>query len=174
MRIDRIEEMRLSATDEAEIAGLLARCFDTDFAGRTAFRQRHHVRLVARDPDIVGHVALTFRDIRQGSRLISVVGLAEVATDPAHRGRGIASALLTAAIAESRQSPARFILLFGDAPLCEGAGFRPVRTMMRYVEMDGATTGEVQKRAAAGLMVLPLGNRPWDSGTMIDMLGHLF
>jgi predicted N-acetyltransferase YhbS len=174
MRTERLEEVRLSAPDEAEIADLLSRCFDTDFGGRTAFRQRHHLRFIVRDQAIVGHLACTFRDIRQGSRLIPVIGLAEVATDPNHRGKGIASALLDAAIAEGRLGPARFALLFGDAPIYARSGFQPVRNMMRYVEMDGAVTGEVRKEAVEGLMVLPLRDRPWDAGTMIDILGHLF
>lgn len=174
MRIDRIEELRLTPDDESQIAGLLARCFDTDFGGRTAFRQRHHVRLVVRDPDIVGHMAVTIRDIRQGSRLIPVIGLAEVATDPDHRGRGIATALLDAAIAEGRQGPAQFVLLFGDAALYHAAGFRTVGNMIRFVDMTGAVTGGIEKGMADSLMVLPLRDRPWDAGTMVDMLGHLF
>lgn len=174
MRIDRIEEMRLTAGEEAQIAGLLARCFDTDFGGRTAFRQRHHVRLVARDPEIVGHLAITFRDVRQGNRLIPVIGIAEVATDPDHRGKGIAGSLLGAAITEGRQSPAQFALLFGEAPLYAAAGFRTVHNMMRFVDMTGAVTGQVERGMAESLMVLSLRGKPWDSGTMVDMLGHLF
>ncbi len=174
MQIDRIEDMRLGHSDSAQITALLSRCFDTDFGGRTAFRQLHHVRFVVRDPDIIGHIAITLRHVRQGTRLIPVIGLAEVATDPAQRGRGIARALLDAAIAEGRQSPAQFILLFGDAALYAAAGFRPVHNMMRFVDMTDAVTGAVEKEAADGLMVLPLTDRPWDAGTMIDMLGHLF
>ena len=174
MKIDRIEDMRLGQADSAQIAALLSCCFDTDFGGRTAFRQLHHVRFVARDPEIVGHIAVTLRHVRQGARLIPVIGLAEVATDPVHRGRGIAAALLEAAIEEGRQSPAQFVLLFGDATLYAAAGFRPVHNMLRFVDMTGAVTGAVEKQAADGLMVLPLTDRPWDAGTMIDMLGHLF
>lgn len=174
MEIERIEEMRLTAEDERQIASLLARCFDTDFGGRTAFRQRHHVRLVVRDPEVIGHMAITFRDVRQGSRLIPVIGLAEVATDPAHRGKGIAAGLLQAAIAEGRNSPAQFVILFGTAQLYAAAGFRTVHNMMRYVDMTDAITGQVEKGTAKELMVLPLRDKPWDAGTMIDMLGHLF
>jgi predicted N-acetyltransferase YhbS len=174
MRIDRIEDMRLGTGDAAAIAALLARCFDTDFGGRTAFRQLHHVRIVARDPAIVGHIAITLRHVRQGARLIPVIGLAEVATDPGHRGRGIAASLLQAAIEEGRQSPAQFVLLFGNARLYAGAGFRAVHNMMRFVDMTGAVTGQVERQVAQELMVLPLTDRPWDAGTMVDMLGHLF
>ena len=45
----------------------------------------------------------------------SQAGSEVVATDPDHRGRGIAGLLLQRAIAESIASPAEYLLLFGEA-----------------------------------------------------------
>jgi len=100
MLIEKIPEWDLSSQDDAEIAALLARCFPTDFGGRSYFIQHHHLRLVVRQPQIIGHMALVLRSVQLGDRLVSIAGLAEVATDPAHRGQGIAAQLLQAAIAE--------------------------------------------------------------------------
>ena len=43
-----------------------------------------------RAPQIVAHMAIQFRAMRLGGRLITVAGLGDVATDPAHRGQGLA------------------------------------------------------------------------------------
>ena len=174
MRIDRIDEVRLTVADDSQIALLLARAFPTDFDGRSYFHQRHHVRLLARAPHIVGHMALVFRDIRIADRLTPILGLAEVATDPDHRGKGIAGELLGGAIAEARASIATHMLLFGDAKLYAAAGFRPVQNRMRYLAIHNARMLRVQAAKAQSLMVLPLTDMEWDDGADLDMLGHLF
>lgn len=177
--IDRIEELRLSAGDEAEIAALLARAFGgSDFGGRSFHQQRHHLRLVLRDPHVVGHMALTYRAIRMGDALVDIVGLAEVATDPDRRGEGIATRLLTAAIDEARGRRAQFFVLFGNRPIYAGHGFREVKNPFTYVELYEARTGDVVRREGAGdlddMMVLPLGDMDWDDTVHIDMLGTKF
>src|SRR5215207_9152240 len=127
MLVERIAEWHLTAADEAAIAALLDVSFPTEFGGRSFFFQRHHLRLVVRDAGrIVGHMALTLRAVQLGERLVTVAGLAEVATDPGHRGRGIAGEILQAAIQDSRNGPAEHLLLFGVAKVYEAAGFRTV------------------------------------------------
>ena len=174
MRVDRIDEVRLAAADEAQITTLLTRAFGEEFGGNSFHQQRHHIRLVVRGPQIIGHVALTYRAIRVNEAMVNVMGLAEVATDPDHRGCGIASVLLQAAIAEAKRSPAAFLLLFGDAPLYASAGFRPVRNKLRHVAMYQARTLRTQTTRSDSLMVLPLGDQHWSDGADLDMLGHLF
>lgn len=175
MQIDRIPEWRLTPADEAQIVALLARAFTTDFGGRSFFQQRHHLRLLARDGGaVVGHVAILFRAIRLGNDLVTIAGLAEVATDPDRRGEGIAARLLAEAIAEARASNAAFLTLFGTAGLYAGAGFRPVRNPLIWAEMTGAHTGGVCRDRAESLMVLPLGPRDWDEAVEVDLLGNLF
>jgi predicted N-acetyltransferase YhbS len=174
MLIERIDEVRLAAADDAAIAALLTRAFGEAFGGNSFHQQRHHIRFVARDPDIIGHCALTYRAIRVAGEMVNIMGLAEVATDPGHRGRGIASALVQAAIAEAKLSPAPFLLLFGDAKLYAAAGFRPVRHKLRSVAMYWARTLRTQSRQSDSLMVLPLTDAQWPDVADIDMLGHLF
>ena len=65
MVIEPIAEWQLTEPDEAQIAGLMALCFDTDFGGRSFFKTRHHLRLVIREAgQIVAHIALQFRAMR--------------------------------------------------------------------------------------------------------------
>jgi len=175
MRIERIEEARLTPADEAEIAALLRRCFVTDFGERSYFVQRHHVRVVARDEDVIlGQMGLCLRAIRMGERLVDIVGLGDVCTAPERRGEGIASQLMVAAIAEARAMPADFFVLFGDRPLYAGAGFARQTNVLRYLDMEGACTGEVHVGRRGGLMILPLGGLDWDADAEVDLLGWLF
>lgn len=174
-QIERIHETEISAADEAQIAALLATCFDTDFGGRSYFRTRHHLRLVIRDQgQIVAHVALQFRAVRLGGRLLDVAALAEVATHPDHRGKGLAAQLLQQAIAEAKAARAQHFLLFGTARLYAAAGFDRARNPMVYVEMDGARTGAIKREVAQVLRVLDLGDHPWDQTAELDVLGGLF
>lgn len=173
--IARIEDLRLSAQDEAAIAALLEASFGTDFGGRSYFMQRHHVRLVQRtDGRIIGHVGLTYRSVRQGARLIPVIGLADVATDPGHRGQGVAARLLQAAIAEARDSPAEFVLLFGTARLYAAAGFAPAGNRLRFVDLTDARTGAADEVSGSDLMVLSVRGGDWDGVEPVDLVGHLF
>jgi predicted N-acetyltransferase YhbS len=173
--VDRIEEMELTAADEAAIAGLLAACFKTDFGGRSYFRTRHHLRLVIREAgQIVAHVAVQFRAVRLGAAVVSVAGLADVACHPEHRGKGHAARLVQAAIERARQARAGHVLLFGTAGLYGAAGFVPVRNRLVYVEIDGARTGDMRREAVEDLQVLDLGDARWDSTAELDLMGSLF
>lgn len=174
MRIERIEELRLTAADDAGIAALLAASFGTEFGGRSYFMQRQHARLVARDPEIVGHVGLTFRAIRLGERLVPILGLADVATSAERRGQGIARMLVDATIAEGQSSPAEYIVLFGTAHLYAAAGFRAQPNRLRFVDMTDARTGKIAEDTSDSLMVMSLRGAHWDPSLPIDFLGHLF
>ncbi|SHH08892.1 Predicted N-acetyltransferase YhbS [Cognatiyoonia sediminum] len=175
MQVERIHELDLTSEDEAQIADLMARCFETDFGGRSFFQQRHHLRLALRDEGkIVAHMALDFRVIRLGEDLCDAVGLAEVATDPTYRGKGLATVLMNAAVEEAKASLADFFVLFGDRPIYAGHGFRTVPNHAIYTTMEGARSGKVVQRPTGALMVLPLRGKPWNDSVVVDLMGHKF
>lgn len=175
MRIERLPEWHLAPGTDAEIAALLAQCFPTDFGGRSFFIQRHHLRLVTRDRGrIVGHMALTFRAVALDGAIGTVAGLAEVATHPDHRGKGIAAALLQAAIAEARASLADHLLLFGVARLYAAAGFRPVRNRITHVVTTAKGARRVTSAGDDNLMVLPLKGQGWPEAAVLDLRGPVF
>lgn len=163
MLIEKIPEWHLSARDDAEIAALLARCFDTDFGGRSFFIQPHHLRLVIRQGPIIAHMALLLRRVQLGDLSITIAGLAEVATDAAHRGQGLAAQLLQAAIDEAKASSASYLLLFGTAKLYSVAGFRYVPNKIPDLSSTKST-----------LMVLPLRDIPWPDTAPLDLKGPAF
>lgn len=183
MQVERIEETLLTEADEAAIAALLAAAFggqngdgpDGGFGGRSFYQQRHHVRFVVRrGAQVTGHAALGLRAIRHGANLLTVATLGDVATDPAHRGKGIATAVLRAAIVAAQTSPAQAMLLFGTAGLYAANGFRQVRNQMRFVDFKDVQTGDVHDQPARWLMVLPFGGFTWDDAAPVDLVGNCF
>lgn len=174
MQIEHIPEWALTEADDRQIADLLARCFDTDFGGRSFFDNRHHLRLVHRRNRIIGHMGLQFRAVRLGERLVTIAGLADVATDPDFRGQGIAGHLLQAAIRQAAASPAEFFLLFGTAGLYAAAGFRPVANPTLWVDMRGSVTKGIRRTPSKDLMVMALRDGNWDGNATLDLLGNVF
>lgn len=174
MQIETLPEWSLSPADEAEIAALLARSFETDFGGRSFFTQRHHLRIVARTDRIIGHMALTLRAVRLGEDLVNIAGLADVATDGAYRGQGVAATLLQKAIAEARNSPAQFLLLFGTARLYAAAGARPIANPLLSVDLAGARSQGLSAESDGTLMMLPLHGAAWHDQRPLDLLGPKF
>lgn len=175
MQIERIEEYNLTAKDEAQINTLLVRAFDESFGDRSFHQQRHHIRFLTRDNGkVIGHMALSYRAIRMGDTLVNNIGLAEVATDPDHQGRGIATELLKATIAEARASQADFYTLFGVRPIYAGHGFRAVPNPVTHTALYHARTGDVTRAETTDLMVMQLRDILWDDTAPIDLLGFSF
>lgn len=176
MTLDLIPEHLLTNDDNQAIARLLARCFTTDFGGRSFFQTRQSWRHVVRqDGQIVAHLAVQLRAVRLGNDLLTVAGIADVATHPDHRGQGHAARLLQAAIAAARQSPAQHVLLFGTAKLYAAAGFHPTANPLTYLDLTGARTRALHRdEANPHLQVLALGHDGWDESLPLDLLGGLF
>lgn len=170
-----IPEHLLTNADDAAIAGLLARCFTTDFGGRSFFQTRHSWRHVLRQKGIIAHLAVQLRAVRLGGDLVTIAGIADVATHPGHRGKGHAATLLHAAIATARTSPARHVLLFGTAQLYPAAGFRPITNPLTYLDLTNARTNALYRdRPEDHLQVLDLTDQAWDETKPLDLLGGLF
>ncbi len=172
--VETLAEADLDAGTEAQVAAVIARSFD-GFDGRSFYMTRPSWRhLIRAEGRVVAHMAVHLRAMRLGGRLITVAGIADVATDPDHRGRGHAAALLQAAISRARAARADHVLLFGTAGLYAAAGFRPIANPMVWIAMKGAVTNTVRRAAAEYLMVLPLTDAPWDETAELDLLGPLF
>ncbi len=175
LTVEEISEHSLTSDDDRRIAALLARCFTTDFGGRSHFLIRHSWRHVVQDNrEIIAHMAVQLRVVRLGVRAVTIAGIADVATDPRARGQGLAAALLQAAIARARATMAAHVLLYGTAGLYAAAGFRPAENPTTFLDMPGAVTSAVRRAPAKHLMVLDLGADPWDGTAELDLLGPMF
>jgi len=177
MQIDVIHETALTPADDRAIAVLLADAFGPDggYDGRSFYKQRFDLRLVTREEGrITGHVALLLREVRLGARHVPIIGVGEVGTLTSHRGRVIASARMTEAIAQARGTLAEFMVLFGVRPIYAGLGFRNATNPIRYVAVHDLATLRIHDRQEPSLMVLPLGNDTWDDAAPLDLLGPMF
>lgn len=175
MQIERIDEIDLTPADEKQINAMLTAAFNESFGGRSFHQQRHHFRLIVRDGDaIIGHMALCYRSIRMGEALVPIMGLAEVATHPDHQGKGIASAMMTDAIAAAKDSQALFFLLFGVRPIYAGRGFRSVPNTAKHTALYDGWTDDVRIDDKGFLMVMELTDHPWDDTAPVDLLGFSF
>lgn len=176
MTIETIPEHSLVNADDAQIARLLARCFTTDFGGRSFFQTRPSWRHVIRhDGRIIAHLAVQLRAVRLGEDLLTIAGIADVATDPEHRGQGHAATLLQAALKTAHDSPARHVLLFGTAKLYPAVGFRPTANPLTYLDLTDARTGKLcRDRSVSDLQVLDHKGYRWDEHKSLDLLGGLF
>jgi predicted N-acetyltransferase YhbS len=176
MTLETIPEHMLVNADDAQIAGLLARCFTTDFGGRSFFQTRPSWRHVIRhDGRIIAHLAVQLRAVRLDGDLLTIAGIADVATDPDHRGQGHAAMVLQAALTTAHDSPARHVLLFGTAKLYPAAGFRPTANPLTYLDLTDARTGKLHRdRPMGDLQVLDQEGHRWDDHKPLDLLGGLF
>lgn len=175
MQIDRLNEYDLTPDLEVEINALLERGFQEDFGGRSFHQQRHHMRFIARaDAKLIGHMAVCYRSVRLDNDLITICGLAEVVTAPEARGKGVATALLTEAIAFAKSTHAQFFVLFGDRPIYAGFGFENQPNSKTEVVLNDARTGLTRRSENPGVMVLPLTVRAWNPDAHLDLLGHKF
>ena len=171
---ETINEFDLTAETEVELTALLDLAFSPKFGGASYHQQRHHVRLIQRsNGEIVGHLAITYRAVRLGDQLLDIVGLAEVATHPDHRGQGIAGHLVRSSIEFAQNSGADAVVLFGDRPVYAANGFLAKPNPLRWVAMTDKRTVDIQQQID-DLMVLPLNNLSWDDHLTLDLLGNKF
>jgi putative acetyltransferase len=97
---------------------------------------RPFVSLVAElDGEVVGHIALTpvaFDPMSSRDRL--ALGLAPLSVAPAHQRHGVGTALVEAAVAESRELGADVVVVLGDPAYYARFGFEPAsRLRLRCV-----------------------------------------
>lgn len=177
MRIETHHEIALTEAADAEIAALLEVAFGQDdgFQGRSFYKQRHHLRVLAReDGQLIGHIALNYRVIRVADRLVPIIGLAEVATAPDQGGKGVASTLLRETIKIASGTQAAFILLFGDHPIYENRGFVKQKNTLRFTKVEDNRSQEIVTMSTEALHVMAVGNQTWDDTAEVDLLGHIF
>ncbi|KJZ21126.1 GNAT family N-acetyltransferase [Loktanella sp. S4079] len=175
LTVETINELDLTPQADAEIAALLMDAFDAGFGERSFYRQRHHLRLLARDGEVLaGHVALLYRVVQANGVLIPIIGLAEVATADTHRGQGIARKLVTRSLDIAKRSQAQFALLFGDPNHYSRYGFRVAPNPLRHLDLwDGKSRG-IKTAPDSEFMVAQTGDQVWIDEGEVDLMGHVF
>lgn len=99
---------------------LLAECF-----GTADWPPGDVVLQVGACDDVLAYLDLYVRSIGVGSREMPIAAIGQVATDPAYRGLGLASALVRAAHRVALARGLEWAALFGVSSLYARIGYRP-------------------------------------------------
>ncbi len=160
-----------------EIAGLLETCFPGTFEARIYCKQLPHFRLLFwTDGKLVAQLGIDSRVINVDGRILKIFGVIDLCVHPEHRGRGIASQLLSKAEEIARSSHRDFLVLMGDRhDLYLRSGFLRVEpAVTRWLAIDERRTVDVFLRDLSDcFLVKSLSGQPWPAGE-IDLLGYLF
>ncbi len=106
---------------------LLTLCF-----GNADWRPGDVVLQVRSGDDVLSQLDLYWRSVGVGATDVPVAAIGQVATDPAHRGLGLASALVRTAHRVAAERGVEWAALFGVSTLYARAGYRhPAETTER-------------------------------------------
>jgi predicted N-acetyltransferase YhbS len=97
---------------------LLVECF-----GSADFPPGDVVLQVSSGQDVLAHLDLYWRSVGAGGREVEVAAIGQVATDPAHRGLGLASALVRTAHGIAAAHGLEWAALFGVSSLYRRIGY---------------------------------------------------
>ncbi len=128
--------------DEEEIVPLLNSCFGTNANPEDYARageidpgfDQNKIWVAEDNGKIVGHVMSIRRQVNLGEGFINAAGIAAVCTDKGHRGKGIASSLMKAALSELDESVAMLYTDYGSTAhrIYRRSGFSPLYFFGRY------------------------------------------
>lgn len=177
MEVQRIEEYMIGADLKASIRGLLSVCFPQYPENQTFIGQAPHFRMLLFQHTgyLTGHIAVGFRRVNNGGKIVSVFALSDVCVHPDFQQRGGGTRLLTAIEALGRQFQIPFLLLISAEPAWYAhRGFVPVNEPLKWLVIrNGHSLGVVSRRVTDALMVKPISEETWLPGS-VDFLGSIF
>lgn len=175
MRIERLEEFKLTSTVRAKIAALLREGFGVYPEGRTFYKQLPGFRYLAWDEDdLLGHLAAEFRIINVGGTVFPILGVSDLCVTPSRQQERIATQMLQELESLAKEIDVEFILLTGSEPnVYKGMGFTRLERPCCWLFTNNLKTLGVIRRTVNNIMIKCLGDRSWPEGE-IDFLGHIF
>jgi GNAT superfamily N-acetyltransferase len=177
LRFSHQDDYAITAADRESLRQLLAACFDGNFRDRTYYKQVPKARsLVHSDQTIVAQLGLEDRVIRVGADPVRLFGVIDLCVASEWRGRGIASKLLSSIEGLGRTHGIDYAVLFADDPsLYRRHGYEYVPNTVRWLGIDEHRSLTILEKSQGDcLMVKALGERRWDPGAPVDLLGYLF
>lgn len=175
MKIERIEELELTAADRQKIAHLLKEGFGVYPEGKSYYKQLPGFRILARDGDqLLGHLAAEYRMINVGGSALPIFGVADLCVTPSRQQERIATQMLAKLETLAVKTQVEFIILTGSEPnVYKGMGFERIGRECRWLLINNMQTLGVMRRFVDNIMVKPVGDRLLPEGE-IDFLGHIF
>ncbi|MCX7667524.1 MAG: GNAT family N-acetyltransferase [Atribacterota bacterium] len=155
-----MEIRRGTPGDFEKVVRLLRVTFPQDEAGYywsflhfDPFFRPEDVWLVEEDGEIVSCLWILRRFFSDGERVLPGGGVANVATHPEFRGKGLASSLMERAIDAARSENLAFLVLVTEIPaFYERFGFRDCRKWMGWVEPEGEGEAEIMRVRAGEIL----------------------
>lgn len=180
MHLQLIPEYLLQPTDKEQIAALVQRTFaDTDYGGRTYFKQLPHYRLLAKDGDmLLGLLSIDYRVMNMAGKPIQVMGVADLCVDEAQRGKGYGKLLMQRLEEIAREVPGNvdFLFLVTDIPaFYQALGYQSIPLTVSWLKLYQHKNYGVGKERIndACFMIKQIGDIAWQ-GEELDMLGYMY
>lgn len=178
-QIEHIQELDLDADSRQQIADLVQQVFpDGEYRGRYYFKQLAHSRLVVNDGGkIIAHAGLDYRVMRMNDKPIKVLGIIDLAVDPAYQGKGLGIALLkeTERLAVSSEAGVDFLFLVTEIhDYYRKLGYELAATQVQWLAIDQhQNLGVLDQFFDDCLMYKQTGDISWENG-QLDMLGYWY
>jgi len=176
MKIERIEEFKISNEVHEKIADLLKNCFSEYPGNRDYYKQIPTFRyLIWHKKHLIGHMGVEHRMIKIGEVVASIFGVSDICILKAYQSQKMGSALLQKLDKLARSNDIDFLILIASKfKLYEDNGFQLVKNTCRWLMInDHQTLGVNHKNIKSCLMVKEIGEKRWNGGLM-DFLGAIF
>ena len=176
MNIERIEELKISATKRKEIHQLLDNCFPGYPKGRTYYKQLPSFRYLAyQEEKLIGHLSVEHRMIAIDQKPFAIFGVTDVCVAKEFRQKSIGATLLNKVEDLGKNHQIDFILLTAtEHDLYLKNGYELHSNTCRWLFInDHQTLGVKNQHLAEALLIKPLGVQKWSDG-MVDFLGTVF
>jgi GNAT superfamily N-acetyltransferase len=173
--IEYLPDAAVDAELDAQLRTLLSTCFtgshNERFKTQRYFSEMPQHRWIIREPGaIVAHIAFHDKTIGTVVGDRAIVGLAEVAVHPDHRGQGLVKKMLGVAHADCAARGVKFAMLFGKQEVYGSSGYVQVLNPLHFYD---AWKKEWTVQPVRYAMMKVLGDEPWPEGE-IDLRGPVF
>ncbi len=176
MRIQRIEEFKISKNRHSEISELLKLCFSSYPSNRSFYKQFPSFRyLVFKEKKLIAHLAIIHRMIKVGEENFVIFGVSDLCVHPDFQHKKIASVLLQELEVLGKKHNIDFITLIAqEQKFYKKNGFKVYNNDCRWLIInDKQSLGLAQRNLDNALMVKSLSGEKWKK-EMVDFMGCLF
>ena len=171
--IEFYREDQVAESDNIKLMTLLQLCFPMlpSFKVGRFYLERSNYRWLVRDrEEIIANAVVHDKIFLANAESLRVAGIACVCVHPAHRGKGLAKALLSEIQEWASGNGYDFGFLFGKNVIYRSSGYIHCDNDFTFINHR---TGEKETKAIDTAHYLPLQNESWPE-SLIDMQGPMF